>query len=192
VIEVKNMRKSFGSKVVLKDVSFTAKKAEITCLIGINGSGKTTILNAIMGLTPINEGVVRINGKPLTKHSYEEIAYIPDAITMMPRMKISDAFAFMADYYTVWNKKRAAEMLAFFKLDENERIMNLSKGNKMKVNLILGLALDVDFVLMDEPFSGIDLFSREQITNVFTSHLIEDRGVLITTHEIKDIEHLID
>src|SRR5699024_6776361 len=61
-----------------------------------------------------------------------------------------------------------------------------------KVNLLLGLAMDVDYLLMDEPFSGIDIFSREQIADVFTSHLIEDRGVIITTHEITDIEHLID
>ena len=52
--------------------------------------------------------------------------------------------------------------------------------------------MDVDYLLMDEPFSGIDIFSREQIADVFTSHLVEDRGVLITTHEINDIEHLID
>lgn len=60
------------------------------------------------------------------------------------------------------------------------------------MNLLLGLALDVEFLLMDEPFSGIDIFSREQIAEVFTSHLIEGRGVIITTHEINDIEHLID
>ena len=58
--------------------------------------------------------------------------------------------------------------------------------------MLLGLALDVDYLLMDEPFSGIDIFSREQIAEVFTSHLIEGRGVIITTHEIQDIEHLID
>ncbi len=68
----------------------------------------------------------------------------------------------------------------------------MSKGNRAKANLLLGLALDVDYVLMDEPFSGIDIFSREQIAEVFTSHLIEERGVIITTHEIHDIEHLID
>src|SRR5690625_3869849 len=192
MIEVKNIKKSFSNKQVLKDVTFTAKKGEITCLIGVNGVGKTTILNAIMGLTPINDGEILINGQTLTKDMYEKIAYIPDAITMLPRMKIKDAFEFMADFYQSWNEKRAEDMLTFFKLDKEDRIANLSKGNKMKVNLLLGLALDVDFVLMDEPFSGIDLFSREQITNVFTSHLIEDRGVIITTHEIGDIEHLID
>src|SRR5690625_3153101 len=84
------------------------------------------------------------------------------------------------------------ELLAFFTLNPDMKISELSKGNKAKVNLLLGLALDVDYVLMDEPFSGIDIFIREQIANVFTSHLIEDRGVIITTHEITDIEHLID
>src|SRR5690606_7699557 len=116
----------------------------------------------------------------------------PDTITMLPTMSIQDAFEFMSDYYHSWNETRAEELLEFFRLQKSDRIAELSKGNKAKVNLLLGLALDVDYVLMDEPFSGIDIFSREQIANVFTSHLIEDRGVIITTHEITDIEHLID
>lgn len=61
-----------------------------------------------------------------------------------------------------------------------------------KVNLLLGLALDVDYVLMDEPFSGIDIFTREQISDVFTSYLVENKGVLITTHEINEIEYIVD
>lgn len=192
MIEVKNVYKSFGSKKVLQDVNFTAQKGEITCLIGVNGVGKTTIMNAIMGLTPIDRGEILIDGERLSKHSYEKITYIPDAITMLPQMKIEDAFEFMRDFYKCWNEKRANEILEFFKLERSLRISELSKGNKAKVNLLLGLALDVDYVLMDEPFSGIDIFSREQIANVFTTHLIEDRGVIITTHEINDIEHLID
>lgn len=111
---------------------------------------------------------------------------------MLPQMKICEAFTFMADFYKSWNPQRAEELLQFFKLDPTERIANLSKGNTAKVNMLLGLSLDVDYLLMDEPFSGIDIFSREQIAEVFTSHLIEERGVIITTHEISDIEHLID
>lgn len=192
MIEFKDVTKTFGRKKVLKGVSFTADKGKITCLIGINGVGKTTIMKAIMNLTPINSGEILIDGQPLDKTSYEKITFIPDAITMLPQMKIHDAFTFMADFYDSWNGKRASELLQFFKLKESDRISELSKGNTAKVNLLLGLALDVDYVLMDEPFSGIDIFSREQIANVFTSHLIEDRGVIITTHEINDIEHLID
>ncbi|WP_346200757.1 ABC transporter ATP-binding protein [Caldifermentibacillus hisashii] len=192
MIEVKNVTKKFGRKEVLKGDSFTAEKGQITCLIGINGVGKTTIMQAIMSLIPINSGEIFIDGSKLTKDSYEKITFIPDTITMPPQMRIADAIAFMADFYQSWNQKRAEELLEFFKLEETERISELSKGNTAKVNILLGLALDVDYLLMDEPFSGIDIFSREEIANVFTSHLIEDRGVIITTHEINDIEHLID
>ncbi|AIF42268.1 ABC transporter ATP-binding protein [Virgibacillus sp. SK37] len=192
MIEVRNIKKKFGRKKVLNGVSFTANKGEITCLIGINGAGKTTILNAIMALTPISGGEILINGEKLHKETYERVAFIPDAITMLPQMTIAEAMQFMKDFYKKWNQKRADELLSFFRLKPEERISSLSKGNTAKMNLLLGLALDVEFLLMDEPFSGIDIFSREQIAEVFTSHLIEGRGVIITTHEINDIEHLID
>ncbi|WP_071392909.1 ABC transporter ATP-binding protein [Bacillus tuaregi] len=192
MIELKNVKKKFGRKTVLNGVSFTAEKGEITCLIGINGVGKTTIMKAIMALTPFDSGEILIDGGKIRKESYEKITFIPDTITMPPSMKIRDAFLFMEDFYGGWNQLRANELLQFFRLNENDRISELSKGNTAKVNLMLGLSLDVDYILMDEPFSGIDIFSREQIAEVFTSHLIEDRGVIITTHEINDIEHLID
>ncbi|WP_174731372.1 ATP-binding cassette domain-containing protein [Mesobacillus harenae] len=192
MIEVKAVEKKFGRKKILKGVSFTANKGEITCLIGINGVGKTTILNAIMALTPINKGQILIDGKRLDKTTFEKITFIPDVITMLPQMTIAEAMEFMNDFYTCWNQERATELLEFFRLNLSDRIASLSKGNTAKVNLLLGLALDVDYVLMDEPFSGIDMFSREEIANVFTSHLIENRGVIITTHEVGDIEHLID
>ena len=80
----------------------------------------------------------------------------------------------------------------FFRLNASDKLRDLSKGNQAKVNLLMGLALDVEYILMDEPFSGIDIFTREQITEVFSSYLVEDRGVLIITHEINDIEHLLD
>lgn len=192
MIEIKQVTKRMGRKQVLDGVSFTANKGEITCLIGLNGAGKTTILNAIMALTPIDSGQILINGEPIHKQTYEKISYIPDAITMIPQMRISEAMQFMDDFYHGWNQERADQLLAFFKLNKKERISSLSKGNVAKVNILLGLSLDVDFILMDEPFSGIDLFSREQIADVFTSQLVENRGVIITTHEIHDIEHLID
>lgn len=192
MIEVKGLTKKFGRKKVLKGISFTANKGEITCIIGINGVGKTTILNAIMNLTPMNSGEILIDGEKISKASYEKITFIPDTMTMLPGFRIEQAMQFMQDFYQTWNQKRADELLGFFKLEKTDKISALSKGNTAKVNLLLGLALDVDYLLMDEPFSGIDIFSREQITNVFTSHLIENRGVIITTHEINDIEHLID
>ncbi|NBD22787.1 ATP-binding cassette domain-containing protein [Paenibacillus glycinis] len=192
MIEVKGIGKKYGRKHVLREVSFTAEKGQITCLIGINGVGKSTVLKAIMGLTPVASGTILIDGRTVSSQLYDKITFIPDSITMPPNMTVDACMQFMKDYYASWNTKRAAELAGFFKLNGRDRVGELSKGNAAKLNLLLGLALDVDYVLMDEPFSGIDMFSREQIASVFTSHLIEERGVIITTHEINDIEHLID
>lgn len=192
MIELKNVSKKFGKKQVLNNLSFTAKKGDITCLIGINGVGKTTIMKSIMALTPIHGGEILIDGEKISKNSFEKITFIPDSLKMPSSMTIDDALTFMADFYTSWNEQRAIELLHFFKLNLSDRIRDLSKGNAAKVNLLLGLALDVDYILMDEPFSGIDLFAREQIAELFTSDLVEQRGIILTTHEINDIEHLID
>lgn len=192
MLEVKDIHKNFGRKKVLKGVSFTADKGDITCLIGINGVGKTTILNSIMDLTPIKKGEILIDGQSHSPEMYNKIAFIPDAAIMLPGMTIQEGIDFMKDYYSVWNDKRAKDLIRFFRLKMTDKIQDLSKGNVAKVNLLMGLSLEVDYILMDEPFSGIDIFTREQIADVFSSRLIEDRGVLITTHEISDIEHLID
>lgn len=192
MIKLTGVEKRFGRKKVLNGITFEADKGQITCLIGINGAGKTTILQSIMGLTPYQKGEITIDGDKLSPKMMEKITYIPDTMTLLPKMRIKDAFQFMKDFYQNWNDERAKEILEFFKLKEDERISQLSKGNTAKVNLLMGLAMDADYILMDEPFSGIDIFSREQIADVFSSHLVEDRGVIITTHEISDIEHLID
>ncbi len=118
--------------------------------------------------------------------------FIPDASISLPHFTVQQSMDFMNDYYDTWNVKRAKDIVKFFRLNPSDKLRDLSKGNQAKVNLLLGLALDVDYILMDEPFSGIDIFTREQITEVFSSYLVEDRGVLITTHEINDIEHLLD
>ncbi|SDK46260.1 ABC transporter ATP-binding protein [Alkalibacterium thalassium] len=192
MIEVKDIHKQFGRKKVLNGVSFTIEKGEISCLVGVNGVGKTTILNAIMNLTPVKKGSVTIDGETLVPALYNKIAFIPDASISLPHFTIQESMDFMNDYYDTWNARRAKDILKFFRLNASDKLRDLSKGNQAKVNLLLGLALDVEYILMDEPFSGIDIFTREQITEVFSSYLVEDRGVLITTHEINDIEHLLD
>jgi ABC-2 type transport system ATP-binding protein len=192
MIQVKNVSKKYARKQVLRNVSFTANKGEITCLIGINGVGKSTTMKAIMGITPIDQGEILIDEKRIHHTMYENITFIPDSLTMPPNFTVGEAIQFMEDFYVNWNEDRTEELLGFFRLNKEDKLGELSKGNAAKANLLFGLGLDVDYVLMDEPFSGIDMFSREQIAKVFTSHLIEDRGVIITTHEINDIEHLID
>jgi len=192
MIEVIDLHKRYRGRKVLNGVSFTAEKGQITCLIGINGAGKSTILKAIMGLTPVKSGLIRIDDAPVGPTMYEKVAFVPDHLTTPTGMKLSEGIQFMKDFYVNWNDARANELLKFFKLDRTERVGNLSKGTAAKYSLLLGLSQNTDYILMDEPFSGIDMFSREVIAEVFSTDLIEDRGVLLTTHEIDDMEHLID
>ena len=189
MIEVLGVKKRYRKKHVLSDVSFTAKKGEITCLIGLNGTGKSTILKGIMGLTPFDAGHVLIDGKPI---DLSRVAFVPDHSTFPIQFTIEQCEAFMIDFYPTFDRSLFARLVEAFKLFPEDKLNELSKGTLAKVNLALGIAQDPEYILLDEPFSGIDVFSKEQIVELFSSDVMEGRGVLITTHEIEDIEYLID
>ncbi|MCT4776901.1 MULTISPECIES: ATP-binding cassette domain-containing protein [Exiguobacterium] len=189
MIEVLGVKKRYRKKQVIEDVSFTAQKGEITCLIGLNGTGKSTILKGIMGLTPFDKGTVLVDGKPI---DLNRVAFVPDHSTFPIHFTIEQCEAFMRDFYPMFDPKLFARLVDEFKLFPEDKLSELSKGTLAKVNLALGIAQDPDYLLLDEPFSGIDVFSKEQIVELFSSDLMEDRGVLITTHEIDDIEYLVD
>lgn len=189
MLEVRGLQKSYGRKKnVLNDVSFTVPLNQLTCLIGLNGEGKSTILKAIMGLIPVDAGTITIDGE----NKQDCITFVPDLSTMPSYMSVGEAIAYMRDYYPDWNPQVADELMGFFKLVATERIANLSKGNKAKVNLLIGFAMNRPYLLLDEPLAGIDLFTKEQIAWIFSSHYMEGKGILMTTHEIAEVEHLID
>ncbi|MGM9927438.1 MAG: ABC transporter ATP-binding protein [Bacillus sp. (in: firmicutes)] len=192
MIEVKNLSKKYNFKQVLKDVSFTVKKNEITCLIGVNGTGKSTTMKAILGLMPFNRGDIVIDGVSIKQKRSHNVSFVPDHLTMPLHMTIAQAFQFMKDFYPQWNEERAKELTAFFDMQVSQKLNSLSRGNAAKVSLILGLSMNTDYVLLDEPFLGIDLFAKEKIRELFASHFMEERGILLTTHEIDEVEHLID
>lgn len=192
MLEVRGLKKKFRRKQVLNHVSFKAKKGEITVLLGINGVGKSTILKIIMGLVKENQGEVLFDGEKRSYKTYEKIAFVPDVINTYGGMSIKDSFEYMNEMYERWDMNKAYEMLKNFKLDENERINSLSKGNLARVKLILGFARNPDYLLLDEPFSGIDVFTREKFIASLISYMDEDTGILLTTHEIKEVENVVD
>ena len=192
MIEIEKVNKFYGAKKILEDVSFSIKPGEITALIGENGSGKTSLMNGLMKLTPVASGQFLIDGKPIDFNDFNRISYIPDTIIVVKEMTIQEALDYMATYYGTYDPVLAKALVTFFNLNPDEKISHLSKGNTAKVNLLLGLTLNSDYLIMDEPFSGVDIFTREEIANVFTSKLMAGRGVLISTHEINEIETLVD
>lgn len=192
MIEINGISKKYWFKKVLNDVSFTVNKNEITCLIGLNGTGKSTTLKSIVGLTPFDQGDIKVDGESVKRKRSANVSFVPDHMTMPARLKMKQVFQFMKDFYPRWNEERAMELVDYLGLDMEQKIGELSKGNAAKVSLILGLSLDTDYVLLDEPFSGVDVFAKEKIRALFSSHFIEGRGILLTTHEIDEVEHLLD
>ncbi|WP_043898681.1 ABC transporter ATP-binding protein [Clostridioides difficile] len=200
MIEIKNVSKTYkrmqGLKIrkieALKNVSFNIEKGKITALLGINGVGKSTMLKAIAGLINIDSGEIRIDGEKINKKVYNKLAFVPDVQSHFSNTTIKETFEFMEIFYSKWNKEKSKEMMDIFKLDEDEIIDNLSKGNIARVKLILGFCQDPEYILLDEPFTGIDLFKREEFIGVIAQYMEEKQAIIITTHEIVEIESLVD
>ncbi|MPN55505.1 ABC transporter ATP-binding protein NatA [bioreactor metagenome] len=107
-------------------------------------------------------------------------------------MTIKESFEFMKDFYKNWNEEKAYEMLKMFDLTDDRRICKLSKGNKARVKIILGFAQDAKYILLDEPFSGIDIFKREEFIGIMAKYMNDEQSIVITTHEIAEIQMIVD
>lgn len=192
MIEVVGVKKKFRRKKVLDNITFNVKKGEITALLGLNGVGKSTLLKIIMGLVKQDEGEVLFNGEKLNYKTYENIAFVPDVLNTYGDMKIKDAFEYMSMMYEKWDMDKAYEMLKNFKLTDDLKINKLSKGNIARVKLILGFARHPEYLLLDEPFSGIDIFTREKFIESLIGYMDNNIGILLTTHELKEVENIVD
>lgn len=186
------VKKKFRRKKVLENITFNVKKGEITALLGLNGVGKSTLLKIIMGLVKQDQGEVLFNGEKLNYKTYENIAFVPDVLNTYGDMKIKDAFEYMSMMYEKWDMDKAYEMLKDFKLTDDLKINKLSKGNIARVKLILGFARHPEYLLLDEPFSGIDIFTREKFIESLIGYMDNNIGILLTTHELKEVENIVD
>lgn len=192
MIEVKNVKKKYKKVKALDDVSFNIEEGNITCILGVNGVGKSTILKAIAGLVKPNSGEILIDGEKFSQQTYNKLAFVPDIDIHFNHLNIKETFDFMKLFYKNWDEERAYEMLKMFSLTDDKKISELSKGNKARVKIIIGFAQRAKYILLDEPFSGIDIFKREEFIKAMLTFMQDDESIVITTHEIDEIEQIVD
>ena len=192
MIEVKRVKKRYKKINALDDVSFNIEEGKITCILGINGVGKSTILKSIAGLVKLNSGEILIDGEKISEKTYNKLAFVPDIDIHFNHLNIKETFEFMKVFYKNWDEKRAYEMLEMFCLKDDQMISKLSKGNKARVKIIIGFAQRAKYTLLDEPFSGIDIFKREEFIKAILTFMEDDESIVITTHEIDEIEQIVD
>lgn len=196
-ITAKNLVKIYGDRSVVNDVSFEIDKGEVVCLLGPNGAGKTTTFYMVVGLVKPNKGHIYINDKnisswPMNVRAKAGIGYLPQEASIFRKLNVEDNIKLvleMNEKLTVNEKKQKLEELlvefGIIKL-RGESAVSLSGGERRRVELARALAASPDFILLDEPFTGIDPIAIGEIKeNIRKLSDEKGLGVLITDHNPK-------
>ncbi len=192
MIKFKNVSKSYGRIKALDSLSVEFELGKIIGLFGPNGAGKSTCMKMMAGLNRPDKGEVLVDGQS-PRLGKEKVAFLPEIDYLYSWMSIKQAADFLRTFYGDWNEAKYHELLGFLRLDEKMKISEISKGQRAKAKLLLTMARNAPYLLMDEPLSGIDILTREEIINTLISDYREgEQTIIISTHEIKEIEGLVD
>lgn len=192
-LEIMNICKAYGTKQALTQLTVSFPEGQITGLLGPNGAGKSTLLKALVGLVKPDSGTIKVFGQQPHWKLNAEIAYLPDRAKWYKFHTIEQALIYAFKVLPNFNLERALQMAKIMDLELNDKVSTLSKGQEARLNVILCLARNVKLVLLDEPFSGIDLVSRERIIqSIIDSMLDHLQTIIISTHEIHEAESLFD
>jgi ABC-2 type transport system ATP-binding protein len=194
LVSARNVSKSFGSVRAVDDVSFDIDKGKIMGLIGPNGAGKTTLLKAVLGLTDC-EGTLSVLGlDPFRqrKELMQNICFIAD-VAVLPRwIRVNQLLDFVESVHPRFSRTRATELLARTKILPKAKIRELSKGMVTQLHLSIITAVDAKLLVLDEPTIGLDIiFRKEFYGNLLNDYFDKERTILITTHQVEEIENLL-
>ena len=200
MLEVKHLRKSFGSVVAVDDVSFTLHKGELLGLLGPNGAGKSTTVSMIAGLVTPEQGEVLIDGKPLTGDidpAKRRIGLVPQDIALYDELSARENLRFFGSLYGLTGVALDEAMTSTLTLvgladRAHEAVKNFSGGMKRRLNLAAGLLHDPDVLLLDEPTVGVDPQSRNAIFENLEHLKSQGKALLYTTHYMEEAERLAD
>lgn len=192
ILQLNGLEKSYGSKLVLKNVNFTIEAGKIVGLLGPNGSGKTTIIKAINGLLQLDKGMILVDEKSPSKETKAIVSYLPDVSYLNDTMRIVDVLSLFQDFYQDFDRDKAERLLSDLGLNDSDRLKHLSKGNKEKVQLVLVMSRKAKLYILDEPIGGVDPAARDYILKTIITNYSEDASVLISTHLISEVESILD
>ena len=192
ILDFKNITKKYGKKTALDDITLSIPRGSIVGLLGPNGSGKTTLLKLATGLLQPTSGEVLACGFKPGAESKDLVAYQSDKVYLNDWMNVNDLMNMLNDFYTNFNKPKALDMLKSLNINPNDKLKEMSKGTKEKVQLITTMCRDVELYLLDEPIGGVDPAARDYILNTIISNYQENATVIISTHLIADVEPVLN
>lgn len=190
MIELKNVTKSYAGKKALKDVNLRLPQGEIVGLFGENGAGKTTLMKSILGLISY-QGEITLDGTPITPANIARVSFATSEHSFFPNLTAQGHREFYAGHFPRFSDKRFKGLMEFFELPLHKPLRSFSTGQKNQFEVILALSQGADYILMDEPFAGNDVFNREDFYKVLLGILESSETVLLSTHLIEEVSGFI-
>jgi len=194
VIEAKGLTKRYKSTIAVDHIDLEIPAGRIVGLIGPNGAGKTSALKAILGLATYN-GHLRVMGMDPSKDRaalMEEVCFIAD-VAVLPRwIRVWQLIDLTEKIHPRFSREKCMKYLASTKIKPDNKVKQLSKGMVAQLHLAIVMSIDAKLLVLDEPTLGLDILFRKQFyTNLLNDYFDEERTILITTHQVEEIEHIL-
>ncbi len=194
MLEINSVKKIYhgkdGATLALNNVDLTIDRGEIVGLFGENGAGKTTLLKSILGFHSYN-GEILLDGKPIDRSNIAKLSFATCEHSFFPNMTPVEHKDFYKLHFGGFREKRFEALMNFFELPKKKAIKNYSAGQKNQFEVIMALCQGADYILMDEPFAGNDVFNREDFYKVLLGILEPNETIFLSTHLIEEVEHFI-
>jgi len=196
-IELNHVRKSYDSFVAVDDLSFKIEQGTVFGLLGPNGAGKTSTIRMMIGITIPDSGEINVFGRPFERKSLEKIGYLPEERGLYKKMKVLDQLVFLAELHgmdAAAAKTKAVEWCERLEIAEKlqSKVEELSKGMQQKIQFIAALLHGPEFVIMDEPFYGLDPVNSGLLKDVLLELKKQGKTILFSTHRMDQVEKLCD
>ncbi len=190
MIEIRNITKVYGSKVALENVELQLPRGEIIGLFGENGAGKTTLMKCILGFLSY-KGQILLDSEPITPANISRISFATSEHSFFPNLTAKGHKSFYQEHFPKFNENRFEGLMEFFELPQTKPIRSFSTGQKNQFEVILALSQGADYILMDEPFAGNDIFNREDFYKVLLGILEPHETILLSTHLIEEVSEFV-
>lgn len=195
MINVVSLHKRFDKETVVNGVNLSINKGSIYGLLGSNGAGKTTLLKAMAGIIRPNKGKVTFEDQPIFENHIlkESVIFIPDQPFFFQHYSIKQMAEFYREQYPLFNMSRFNQLEKVFKLDLKKKVHTFSKGMQRQVTFWLALSAMPDYLILDEPFDGLDAVVRKKIKQLIMNDVAErEMTVVISSHNLREVEDLCD
>ncbi len=194
MVNIQNLSFAYKKKPVFNELNLSFQAGHVYGLLGKNGTGKSSLLRNIAGLLFPHKGIITVNGYTPAERLpvfLQDVFMVPEEF-YLPDISIPDFIKSYVPFYPRFNSDKLRDYLSVFEVPSDSTLQNMSYGQKKKVLISFALASNAKLLLMDEPTNGLDIMSKSQLRKIMAQALDEERCIIISTHQVKDLENLID